>query len=138
MSRAIQIQQKKAIRAIPHLPHNHLPHVYFRDHSIMKIEGIHKLNLSTILFEYKKRRKNDHICRKFGRIIELQNHNTVGHWSSVNLHPDCLWRNLPLCLSPLIHHFASKVRLVILSILKLPSNFSGCAFDSLFLEQGLP
>ena len=76
VSRAIQIQQKKAIRAIFHLPHNHPTHVYFRDHSIMKIEEIHKLNLSAIMYEYSKRQKNDYISPKLGRNMEVHNHNT--------------------------------------------------------------
>ena len=74
--RAMQIQLKKVIRAIFHLHYNHPTHAYFRGHSIMKIEEIYKLNLSTILFDYNKRQKNNCIAPKLGRNIKSHNHNT--------------------------------------------------------------
>ena len=43
---------------------------------MMKFEEIHKLDLSTIMFENNKRQKNDYINPKFGRNMEVHNHNT--------------------------------------------------------------
>ena len=50
VSNAIQVQQKKAIRAVFQLPFNHTTRDCFREQSIMKVEDIYKLNLSSILF----------------------------------------------------------------------------------------
>ena len=76
VSDAIQVQQKKAIRAVFQLPFNHTTRDCFREHSIMKIDDIYKLNLSSILFDYNKKLKTDYISPKVNPIMESHDYNT--------------------------------------------------------------
>ena len=87
MSRAIQIQQEKAIRAIFHLRHNHLPHYYFRNHSIMKIKEIHKLNPSRLQPFCSNTIKDREMTIPLVNLVVLQNciiiiQSVIGHWST--------------------------------------------------------
>ena len=76
VSNPILVQQKKAIRAIFQLPFNQTTRDNFRKQSITKVEDIYKLNLSSILFDYNKKLRNDYISPKLNPIMDSHEHNT--------------------------------------------------------------